>query len=123
MFAVTVAFGPQSWRLLYKTQEAAERCWMQLTSPADRTQTFNGATHGSFQDDFGQRAYFKLADIAGVMLENLDESKLGSIEFGLHQQRTQVSFQQRAESDPTIRAAASMRGPAILSPMSNGRTS
>lgn len=121
MFAITVAFGAQSWRLLYKTQERAEADWASLTAPTNKIDSFNGIEHASMQDDFGQRARIKLDAVAGLMFENLDESKLGTIEWGLHQQRTQMSFQQRAESDPTIRAAAAMRGPAVISPMGNGR--
>ena len=121
MFAITIAFGTQSWRLLYKTQEKAEEHYKIATSPVDKTQHFNVGTWLELIDDFGQRACVSLGAIAGVMLENLDESKVGNIEMGLHNQRTQVSFQQRAEQDPTIRAAAAVRSP-ILSPMGpNGR--
>lgn len=121
MFAITVAFGAQSWRLLYKTQEPAEAAWTLLSAPESKVDSFTVPICVSVVDDFGQRAHIKLNAIVGLMFENLDESKLGSVEWGLHQQRTQLSFQQRAENDPTIRAAAAMRGPAVISPMGNGR--
>lgn len=124
MFAITVAHGVQSWRLLYKTEEKAADHFSDLTAPVDKTVGFSAATHKNFMDDFGQRAHFRLDAITGVMYENLDESKLANIELGLHQQRTQVGFQQRAESDPTIRAAQRNRGPAVIDPTSfNGRMS
>lgn len=122
MFAITIAFGAQSWRLLYKTQERAEAHFAEFEQPADKTTQFSASTHKVFIDDFGQRAVLKMDAVIGAMFENLEESKLGTIEMGLHQQRTQMSFQQRAESDPTIRSAAAMRGPAVLTPMGgNGR--
>lgn len=116
MFAITVSHGVQAWRLLYKTEEKAEEIYNRLAVPIDKTMDFNVTTRIAAEDDFGQRATFKVADITGVMLENLDESKLANIEMGLHQQRTQVGFQQRAESDPTIRAASQRRGPAVIDP-------
>jgi hypothetical protein len=125
MFAVTIAFGNQSWRLLYKTEEAAQGAYAALTQPIDKTHDFNAQLRMAMVDDFGQKACFLLSAIIGAMLENLDESKLGTIEMGLHQQRTQAAFQARVENDPTIRAAAAMRqqGPSILIPMGNGRLS
>lgn len=116
MFAITVSHGVQAWRLLYKTEEKAQQHFDDLTAPVNKTQDFNAPTHKNFIDDFGQRACLRLDTITGVMLENLDESKLANIEMGLHQQRTQVGFQQRAESDPTIRAASQRRGPAVIDP-------
>lgn len=120
MFSVTIAFGTQSWRLLFKTREKAEACYEASTNPVDKTQHFSGSDNINFTDDFGQRTSFVRAAVIGAMLEDMDESKLGAIEYGLHQQRTQVGFQQRAEGDPTLRAAQSSRTP-ILTPMGNGR--
>lgn len=116
MFAITVSHGVQAWRLLYKTEEKADAIYRHLTGPIDKTTSFNGEIYKSAADDFGQCAAFKLDAITGVMLENLDESKLANVELGLHQQRTQVAFQQRAESDPAIRAASRRQGPAVIDP-------
>lgn len=122
MFSVTIAFGATSWRLLFKDGDKAEQCYMQASNGVDKTQQFNDATHVSFIDDFGQKACFKRAAVDAVMLENMDESKLGAIELALHNARMQASGQQRAEADPTLRASR-MTGAPILTPMGNGRMS
>lgn len=125
MFAVTIAFGNTSWRLLYKTAEKAEEHFNFISTPPDKTQDFNATTRIQLTDDFGQRAMFVHSAVVGVMLEDLNESKLATIELGLHQQRTQVGFQARAEADPTCRAGATRGGPGIITPMGmpNGRLS
>jgi hypothetical protein len=122
MFAVTIVFGNTSWRLLYKDEKKAEEAYNFVKQPAHKTVSFNPDLRIELIDDFGQRAFFTTASINGGMLENLDESKLGAIEMALHQARTEIAGRQRAESDPTLRAASMNRGPAIVSPMGpNGR--
>jgi hypothetical protein len=71
-----------------------------------------------FEDDFGQRATFVRSAIVAVMFEDLDASKVASVEMALHNARTQASAEQRAAADPTLRAARSngRGGPAIVSP-------
>ena len=123
MFAVTVAFGSISWRLLYKSEEKANEAFALISAPPDKTVDFNSKTSFVLVDDFGQKAFFHASTVMGGMLENLDESKIGAIEMGLHNKRTEVGFQQRAENDPTVRAAAAGRGPGIIAPMGNGRFS
>lgn len=125
MFAVTIAFGNTSWRLLYKTAEKAEEHFNFVSAPPDKTQDFNATTRVNLIDDFGQRAMFVLPAVVAAMLENLDESKLGMIELGLHNQRAQVGLQARAEQDPTCRPGGNRGGPGIITPMGmpNGRLS
>lgn len=123
MFALTIAFGPHSCRLLYKEEQHATAAFTSITQPVDKTQHFHAELRMTLNDDFGQKACFRLDAITGVMLENLDESKIANIEMGLHQKRTQMSFQQRAEADPTIRAARMSGSPPIITPMGNGRMS
>lgn len=122
MFAVSIAFGTHSWRMLFKDEEKANKAYELASQPATKTHEFSAPTAIALIDDFGQRATFRLDSVIGTMLENLDESKVANIEMALHQQRTQMSFQQRAEADPTIRAARASGGPAIISPM-GGRLS
>lgn len=118
MFAITVSHGVQAWRLLYKTQEKAEAAFkdMEARLGQDKTTEFGVLPRTTYSDDFGQRACLCVAEITGVMLEDLDQSKLGNIEMGLHQQRTQIGFQQRAQSDPILRAANAVRSPAMIDP-------
>lgn len=122
MFSVTIAFGATSWRLLFKDGDKAENTFSAITQPVDKTQHFHAEERITFIDDFGQKACFKRAAVDAVMLENMDESKLGAIELALHNARMQASGQQRAEADPTLRAAR-MTGAPILTPMGNGRMS
>lgn len=122
MFAVTVAFGNISWRLLYKSEEKALEHFTKVSCDPDVVHEFTKHSRIQLIDDFGQRAVFVHSAITGIMLENLDESKIGAIEMGLHNKRTEVGFQARAEQDPTVRAAGG-RSPAIINPMGNGRFS
>jgi hypothetical protein len=96
MFSLSVSFGPTPivWRLLFKTSEAAESAWATTQNP--------GFT---INDDFGQRVHVTHAAYA-VMLENLDESKIGFAEFSIHQARSHASVQSRVQADPMARAAA-----------------
>lgn len=121
MFSVSVAFGNQAWRLLFRTAEPAEKTFESLTQK--KTDHFNLPEHIELQDDFGQRATIMRGSIHGVMLEDLDQSKVATVELMLHNTRTQVSAQQRAGSDPAIRSAQMSSGPAIISPIGNGRLS
>lgn len=116
MFAITVSHGVQAWRLLYKTQEKAAQHFSDLSAPAAKTHEFNPPLYRNFIDDFGQTACFRVDAITGIMLEDLDQSKFGNIEMGLHQARTQVGFNQRQQSDPSLRAANAVRSPAMIDP-------
>lgn len=120
MHSLTVVFGPSAtnWRLLFKSAEAAQAQMHYLSIDT-------GGVVGriTLVDDFGQKACLDTRSIHGWMLENMDESKIGAVEYHLHETRLRATIQQRVESDPTIRAAAMSRGPAILNPMGNGRMS
>ena len=120
MFSISIAFGNANWRLLFKTEEKAADAYTKLTSPADKTVHFNAAERADIVDDFGQRMSIPHGANAGIMLENMDESKLGTIEYGIHNARTNAAFQQRAQSDPTLRGIRQGQGPGIISPMGNG---
>jgi len=117
MFSLTIVFGSTSWRLLYKDEKKAEEHYSFAKAPIANLTEFNPSERFELTDEFGQRATFRRSDIMAVMFENLDESKLGTIEYALHQMRTQVSGQQRAEHDPTLRAARRGTSPSIVSPM------
>ena len=122
MFCLTVVFGPAAtnWRLLYKTAEKADAAFNTLKRAPNKTTEFNPDIRVELVDDFGQRAVFKTDEVSGAMFENLDESKVGVIEFSLHHARVNANTQQRAEADPALRAAMLGRGPSMISPMANG---
>ena len=117
MFSLTIVVGPTVWSLLYQTEEKAR---------AHRDAILQGlhAGHGTIvaKDDFGQELEAPVASFQGVLLENLNESKMAHCERMLHQARTQGQAQRMAESDPMLRMGAQMRGAPVLSPMGpNGR--
>lgn len=111
MFSLSIAFGGGTatiWALLYKTEEKANDHFNFLKSqiiPGEFIQ---------LQDDFGQSFCISRANIVAVMFEDLEQSKLGQIERGLHQARTHAKGQQMASADPTLRTAAMTAGPSVL---------
>lgn len=114
MHTLSICFGCAVWPLLYKTKEAAEIA-------------YNAANTGSgdigLTDDFGQTVTIKPGSLHGLMLEDMDQTKMAHIERAMHQQRMQVLAQKTAQTDPALRAAAMMQGPGILDPqrMNGGR--
>lgn len=117
MFSLTICLGAASWRLIYKTEDKAAQHYATARAP-DRTVDFNPNEHFELEDDFGQRACFRRSAIVAVMLENLMQSRAGSIEFGMHNAYTQRDLQKRMQADPSFRSP--MSGPAMLNPMGNG---
>lgn len=117
MHLLTIVFGPSatSWALLFKSPEAADRAVIDLEKPDSSVVTII--------DDFGQRATLKAESIHGFMLEDMEQSKLAQIERGLHFERTKARANQMAQSDPVLKNAAMMQGPAMLSPMGGNRFS
>ena len=122
MFAVSICFGVTCWRLLYKTEEKAVEHFNFANDAmhGDKTREFNILEQIKLEDDFGQICSLRSKEINGIMLENMDESQLGSIEMALHNARTQTTAQRQAETDPVLRAARSVASPAIISPMGMG---
>lgn len=121
MFAVTVAFNNMAWRLLYKDEDKAKGAFELIMSPVDKMTQFNPTECLMFTDDFGQRAFFRRSAIGAAMFENLDESKVASIEMAIHNAHTEAGARQRAESDPTLRAARVVNNrPGVISPMGPG---
>lgn len=125
MYSVSIAFSVVCWRLLYKTEEKANEHFNFISDAlhGDKTMDFSVNQRISLEDDFGQRCSLRTKDIGGVMVENMDQSKLGNIEVMLHNARTQTTAQRQAETDPVLRASRPHASPAIISPMGNGRIS
>jgi hypothetical protein len=129
MHSLSIVFGPTgtTWRLLFKSQDAAERA---VTSAQSAMEVSNAKLVPSNQffvlvDDFGQKAVINIDELHGFMHEDLDQTKLAAIEVSLHNAQAQAQAEQRMRSDPNIMAAARNRGvggPPILAPMGNGFT-
>lgn len=117
MFSLTIVFGPAStnWRLLFKTEEAANLAFGILER---RT-----GEDTRLEDDYGQKLSLK-GQLHGLMMEDMEKSKVGAIEYSLHGARTQANFNQRVQADPAMRAANMGSGmPMIGQVPGNGRFS
>lgn len=115
MFSLTIVFGPgpTAWQLLFKNGDAAEIAKASLY-------TKDGINDISIYDDFGHIASVSKNSLHGVMLEDMELSKMAHVELALHQARTQSKAQTMAQADPALRMSQGMNGPAMLSPMGRG---
>lgn len=117
MFCISIALKDTQivWTLLYKEQEKATAQW-------DHYVGCDSSMPVGLNDDFGQALLVKPADVAGAMLEDLDQSMLAHVEKGLHNARTQAKAETIAMNDPVLKTAAmaKQRGPGIFAPMGNG---
>ena len=104
--SLTVLVGPASWRFLFKSKERAEQF--------KNFKTDHPTQDLVVDDDFGQHAEIKALSIHGIMIENLDETRLVAVEMMLHEARIRATASQRAQSDTHLRQA--QRGPAVHTP-------
>jgi hypothetical protein len=118
MYSLTIAFGetPAMWRLLFKTEEAAQKAVTILEQVGQNPHPENIA---GMMDDFGQLCAIKWSGIKAWMLEDLDQSKQAGVEMMLHNARTQADANVRARSEPSLRQATS--GPSVFVPNGGGR--
>ncbi len=107
MHSITVVFGPASLRFLFKSKEKAESF--------KNFKTDHPTQDLHIDDDFGQHAEIKALSIHGIIIEDMDHSKLAGVEVMLHNTRIQALAQQRAQSDSQLRSAR--QGPAVISPL------
>jgi hypothetical protein len=105
--SITVVFGPASLRFLFRDKAKAEA--------HKNFRTDHPTQDLIIDDDFGQHAEIKAMSIHGIIIEDMDHSKLAGVEIMLHNTRIQAAAQHRAQSDPGLRAA--QQGPRVLSPM------
>jgi hypothetical protein len=114
MFLISIAMGhsqPVIWTLMFRTQERATESFKLLQENLGDI---------AVNDDFGQTINVEKANIGGMLLEDLDQSRNAHIERALHEARLRANLETRARSDPILKHAA-MTGPAMLQPMGNGR--
>ena len=108
MYLITVPVGNAVWCLLYKEQKNAESAFNTIDAMAAPV---------CITDDFGQTLQLS-APPAGMLYEDLEQSKLAQIERMLHQARTQARAQSLASADPGLRSG--VMGPAPISPFMRG---
>lgn len=121
MQKLTIVFGPTGtvWPLMYKTEEAAKEAMAKIVADTDPVlRTIGGAVlqDAMLVDDFSQTVRIPLSEIKGIMLEDMEVSKLAHIEHQVHVWRVQASAQQTATTDPILRSAAARQGPAVITP-------
>lgn len=112
MFSITVFHGPaQPLVFLFKTKEA-----------------FNAAQLNtrykwwSITDDFGNHGDFQVSMVSSVLAEDMEQSKLATIERSLHVARIQSAVNSRAMADPALKTMLGGGGPAMIAPAGlNGR--
>lgn len=112
MFSLTISFGPAAtmWTMMFKDAEKAEAAFSLILQAPPVGPVI-------VEDDFGQRACIGRSEIRGVMLEDMEQSKLAHIERALYQARMQAKASEMAESDNSLRASrARQGGPAIIAP-------
>ncbi len=115
MFSLTIAFGngpATMWTLMWRDKEKADEAFARAQDHEPSSLILT--------DEFGQCCDIERAGICGVMLEDMELSKLAHIERALHQARTQAQGQQAAENDNVLRTQRSRSGPAVLTPGMNG---
>lgn len=113
MFIINVALGNTSWRLLFKEEEKARETFIFINSSPDDFRL-------RLEDDFGQTFSGYRHNIHGVMLEDMDKTKMAHVEMALHQARTQNLATRMAQHDPALKANSTMGGPSVLNPVGNG---
>ena len=116
MFQVSIQSNTQVWPFLFKDKERAEAARdtaLAFTGVNSHTMGAQPGVHCELTDDFGRTG--KFCSVAAVVFENLDESMYANIALAIHQQHTQLKFNQQAKNDPLI--MASQRGPGVISPM------
>ena len=82
MFCLNVALGNVSWRLLFKDVDTAKVAFTILDAR-------NGPDI-KIEDDFGQTLVAHVDSMHGLMLEDMEATKLAHVEMALHQERTRV---------------------------------
>jgi len=108
MFTLSVVFGHASIGFMFKTKEAAENADTIINTAV----SMGGAA--TIADDFGQRGSFKPSSIHGVILEDMDQSKLARAEQMLHQAVTYALAKKLERTKPEL---AVMNTPAVINPM------
>jgi hypothetical protein len=113
MYSLSIHFGPSPVpaQFLFKDENKATIAY----------DLAGNALDFEIKDDFGQHGKFSRADIHAVVLEDMDLGEESRIQRGLSQARGQAKANERAKSDPILKAAMNQRGPGVLTPFQNGQ--
>lgn len=115
MFSMTISFGNAGTQLLFKTKETFDAAKEKYRS--SKATSFEG-DELHLIDDYGIEVMVKRSALHGAMFEDMDQSKLGHVERGLHQARLQIAADKAGMAAPDIAAhmRGRMQGPAVLAP-------
>lgn len=115
MFSMTISFGNSGTSLLFKTKEAFEAAREKYR--ASKATTFEG-DELHIVDDYGAELLVKRSALHGALFEDMDQTKLGHVERGLHQARLQIAADKAGMAAPDIAThmRARMGGPSVLAP-------
>lgn len=116
MYSLSIFFGPSPVpaQFLFKDKEKADAAYSKVTS-------FSEGLGFMIEDEFGHRAGFTWAAVHGAALEDMDLGEESRIQRGLSQARGQAKANERARTDPALRASIQTYGPSMITPFSNGR--
>ena len=113
MYLLSIVFGPSPvpWGLLFRDEKLANDAMTVCVTAKD-----GGRSSIELVDEFGQHVLMDTSNIHGVMLEDMEKSKLGMIERAIHQERLKVKANEMARVDPVLKTAAMTQGAPILQP-------
>ncbi len=109
MYTISLSAGQAMWKLVYK--ERPEEQIASLRAFQDQQhfhQQLAGQKSITLSDDFGQEATIAAGSLNAVLVEDLDLSQEAMIQLGIHQQITQLKYNQRAQSNPTLKSARTL---------------
>jgi hypothetical protein len=119
MYAITICFGHGAvWALMFKDGQRAIEAFDRYKITSDNIRAIGTHNDDLFEaaDDFGQTIRISCRAVTGMMLEDMEHSKLAYIERGLHQARTQTKANEIANNDPVLREARRQQQSPILQP-------
>lgn len=127
MHMLSIHFGPNQlvWGLIFKEKDkaAAETSKILMAMHETTTSTFAPTRCVLIEDDYGQSASIVIGGIHGILLEDCDLTQESTIQKALHQERTRVKAQMRAQNDATLKAAGLSQRMPQFDPTANGRFS
>lgn len=112
MFTLSVVFGNASVGFMFKTQEAAENAAATLVG--DPAMGVHVQKRIPIEDDFGQHGVFNAESIHGVIVEDMERTKVARSEQMVHQMKCQMLARKLSSADPALRM---MNSPAMIDPM------
>lgn len=113
MYSLTIHFGPNAmvWSLLFKEEEKAAAIFNAYMN-FEISENTKGMLIGS--DDFGQSFAMPIDQVAGMMIEDMEQVMEARIFRSLDNARGEIKAKQRAATDPVIRSA--QQGPSVIAP-------